>query len=171
MLNKTITYRSLMRFIGTLFVLYGLYLIVCALTAQVIVGGAVQYNGPLLFWNPAEVGSFIFWGGFLGANPILPMPRLVAIHPYILPGPFLYIGIGILCLGFMSMRVKVMYWCLQVAFWCISLSLWLSIITIVNHGSFSLPDDLTFLFWGTLALSLGLLVAYKPVTSLLRRLL
>jgi hypothetical protein len=122
MLNKSVSYKSLLRIVGILFILYGLYLIVRALTSQIEVSGSLQYSGPDLFWDPGEVLTYIFFGGLLFANPILPLPLQFApfLPQTLMPGPFLSLSVGILCLGLTLTGVRVMYWCLQVALWLIS---------------------------------------------------
>ncbi|HVB21115.1 MAG TPA: hypothetical protein VNG51_04135 [Ktedonobacteraceae bacterium] len=171
MLNKSVSYKTLLRIVGVLFILFGFYLVIRALTSQVEVSGSVQYSGSDLFWNPGEIWTYIFFGSFLPANSFLPVPFQFAplLSSMFTPGPFFSIGMGILCLGLTFMRVRVMYWCLQVVLWFISISLWLPITIRLNNGGFEIPESFTPLLLITLALSIALLAAYKPVIHLLRK--
>jgi hypothetical protein len=128
--------------------------------------------GPDLFWDPGEVFTYIFFGGLLPANPILPLPLQLApfLPQTLIPGPFFSLSVGLLCLGLTLMRARVMYWCLQVALWLISVSLWMPITMLLNKDGFDVPGSFTPLLLMTLALSLALLAAYKPVIRLLRKL-
>lgn len=42
---------------------YGLYLVVCALTTHITVSG-IEYAGSLLLFDPGAVALYIFWGVF-----------------------------------------------------------------------------------------------------------
>lgn len=170
MLQRTVSYKSLLRIIGGCFLLYGAYIIVLALTAQVSVSGDVQYTGPWIFEDPIGVRNYLFCGGPLLANPLLPTPPdgFFAFGP-IAPGPLLWVSIGMLCLSVTCMRVNVVFICLQIALWLISLSVWFPIFFLIGSTDY---DPVRFVPFGliTLAFSLALLAAYKPVTHFLRKL-
>jgi hypothetical protein len=170
MLNKTLSYRSLLRVIALLFICYGLYLIVCALTAQINVSGSVNYQGPILFEDPGVVWLYIFFGSFFPANPIFPIPY--GLSPFVpavfQPGPLFPIGIGILMLGLASQRTRIAYISLLVAFWCVSMSFWLPLAIRLSPGGI---DTMTFSFpylFVSLVFFAVLLACYKPIMRLLR---
>lgn len=165
MLQRTVSYKTLLRIVGACFLLYGLYLIVLVLTSQISSRGSVQYDGPLVFEDPNVVMNYIFCGGWFFGNPVLP-GNLYLFGPYT-PGPLFWVGVGMLCLSVTSRRVWVIYVSLQLALWFISLSVWfpiaiLSGITNYDPGVF-VPFALV-----TLALSSVLLAFYKSVTRFLR---
>jgi hypothetical protein len=170
MLQKTVSYKSLLRVLGWCFLLYGLSLVVLALTAQIEISGSVQYTGAIIFAEPEEVRNYLFCGGLFPGNPLLPvvLGGLNMFGP-LTPGPFLWVGIGILCLSATSMRVNVMYVCLQIALWLISLSVWFPIFFLIGATNYELASFAPF--WiVTLAFSLVLLACYKPVIHSLRKL-
>lgn len=172
MLQRTVSYRSLVRVVGWCFLLYGIYLIVLALTSQITVLGSVNYTGPMIFEDPMAVRNYLLFGGLLGANLLLPFPVLASgflTFGPLAPGPLLWVSVGMLCLGLTSMRINVVYVCLQIALWLISLSVWFPILFLsrtIDYG----PESFVPLELVTLGLSLILLAFYKPVTQLLRKL-
>lgn len=170
MLQKTVSYKSLLRVLGGCLLLYGCYLVVLALTAQIEVSGSIQYTGPVIFEDPETVRNYLFCGGLLLANPALPVlfGGLNTLGP-LTPGPLLWVSLGILLLSVTDMRVNLVYVCLQIALWLISLSVWFPIFSLVGHSNY---DPASFVpFWlVTLALSLTLLALYKPVIRFLRTL-
>jgi hypothetical protein len=170
MFNRSVSYKSLLRIAGILFLFYGGYLIARALTAQTVVSGSMEYSGPVIFVFPGEVWMYIFHGGGLDGNAILPSLHLSGsfLLPFFQPGPLFYVGIGIFLLGFVSMRVKVAYWCSQVTLWFICLSFWHPVWFLLGNDSFASDVFASFLLV-TLVLSLAFLAIYKPVTYLLRK--
>ena len=64
MLQRTVTYLSLIRILGACLLLYGLYVIALALTCQIEVNGAHQYAGATIFEHPLGVANFLLFGGF-----------------------------------------------------------------------------------------------------------
>ena len=90
MLEKAISYKSLFRIAGCCFVLYGLYLVMLALTAQTQVSGDVNYTGAMIFVYPEDVRNYLFCGGLFLGNPLLPVAPggLNALGP-LTPGPLL----------------------------------------------------------------------------------
>ncbi|HEX6482793.1 MAG TPA: hypothetical protein VF043_28455 [Ktedonobacteraceae bacterium] len=170
MLQKTVSYTSLLRVFGWCLLLYGLYLVVLALTAQIEVSGGVQYTGAVIFAYPEEVRNYLFCGGLFPENPLLPVvPGGLNMFGPLTPGPFLWVGIGILCLSATSTRVNVMYVCLQIALWLISLSVWFPIFFLIGATNYDLTSFAPF-WLVTLAFSLVLLACYKPVIHSLRKL-
>jgi len=170
MLQKTVSYKSLLRVLGGCFLLYGLYLAVIALTAQIEVSGSIQYTGPVIFEAPETVRNYLLCGGLFLGNPVLPVV-LGGMNTFgpLTPGPLLWVGIGILWLSVTSRHINVMYVCLQIALWLISLSVWFPIFFLFGSPNY---DPASFVpFWlVTLLLSLVLLTCYKPVTHVLRKL-
>lgn len=172
MLQRTVAYLSLVRVLSVCLLLYGLYVIVLALTCQIEVTGAVQYAGATIFENPMGVATFLFFGGFFPGNPIVPVP-IQGLTPLglLTPGPLMWIGLAIVCVSLASRRVQVAYGGLQVALWMISASVWNPILWLVDashsHYGFSAVGPF---FLVTLALSLILVALYKPVTHGLTRL-
>ena len=77
MLQRTVSYKSLLRIVGWCFLLYGIYLIVLVLTSQVFVEGSVNYTGPMIFWYPMSVRNYLLFGGLFGGNLLLPFPVLL----------------------------------------------------------------------------------------------
>jgi hypothetical protein len=170
MLQRTVTYSSLLRVLGGCFLLYGLYVIVVALTAQYQIGGSTQYSGPIIFGDAMGVENYIFYGGLFPGNPVLPTPfHIENLFGILTPGPLLWVGLGILCVGLTSRRLQVAYVGLQIALWMISLSIWLPILWLLGSTNLGLGSFGPF-FLVTLALSLTLLAFYKPVVHGLRRL-
>ena len=166
MLQRTVSYASLLRVLGECFLLYGFYLIVLALTAQITVSGSVPYTGPLIFEDPNGVRNYLFCGGLFLGNLILP-GNLNTFGP-LTPGPFLWVSIGMVLLSVTSRRVQVTYVCLQIALWLISLSVWFPIFFRIGSFNYDLASFAPF-WLVTLALSLVLLACYKPVIHFLRK--
>jgi hypothetical protein len=170
MLQKTVSYKSLLRVLGWCFLLYGLYLVLLALTAQIEVSGSVQYTGAIIFWDPEYVRNYLFCGGLFLGNPLLPVvPGGLNMFGPLTPGPLLWVSIGILCLSATGTRVNVMYVCLQIALWLISLSVWFPIFFLIGATNYELASFAPF-WLVTLAFSLVLLACYKPVIHSLRKL-
>ena len=172
MLQRTVTYLSLIRILGACLLLYGLYVIALALTCQIEVNGAHQYAGATIFEHPLGVANFLLFGGFFPGNPIVPVPTQ-SLTPLglLTPGPLMWIGLAIVCVSLASRRARVAYGGLQVALWMISVSLWNPILWLfdASHTHYGLNSAGPF-FLVTLALSLILVALYKPVTYGLTRL-
>lgn len=155
MLQKSLSYKSILRIVGIVLLLYGFYWVIRDLTAQTVVEGSEQYSGALIFWNPGEVWTSIFYGdGFLFA-----------------PGPLFYVSIGLFLLALTTRRIILTFASLQMVLWLVSMSFWLKSAFVLNPQGIDVPASFTPFFWGTLVLSLALLAAYKPVTHLLRKLI
>src|SRR5258708_22957258 len=163
MLQKTVSYKSLLRFLGACFLLSGLYLIVVVLTSQGDMSGSV----PFIFEDPELARNYLFCGGVALGNPVLP-GNLNMFGP-LTPGTFLWVSIGMVLLSFTSRRVQVVYVCLQIALWLISLSVWFPIFFLIGATNYDLASFAPF-WLVTLALSLVLLACYKPVIHALRKL-
>ena len=147
-------------------ILYGLYWVVRALFVQVDVGGDQQYTGPLLFWDAGQILVYIFYG-----IPLLGNPSLGGyFNGFVLPGPLIYVGIGLFLLALSTLRPRLAYWSLQVTLWLVSMSLWFALaFAPSNQNGIDIPDSFAPFFWITLVCSLLLLIVYKPVLALLRR--
>jgi len=174
MLQRTVSYKSLLVVLGVCLLLYGLYSIALVLTAHIVATDAdgVTYSGPVLFEDPMDVENHILYGGlFLAGNPVLPvLPGSLNALIFLTPGPLLWVGLATLCLSAMSRRVQIVYVGLQIALWLISLSLWFPILFLLGSSTIGLGS--LGPFWlVTLALSLLLLALYKPVVQVLSRLL
>jgi hypothetical protein len=170
MLNRTVSYKALLRVIGGCFLLYGSYIIVLVLTSQISDIGSINYNGPLIFEDPNVVRNYIFCGGLFPGNPLLPLPvplgGFLTFAPFT-PGPFLWVSLGILCLGITSRHANAVYICLQIALWFISLSVWFPIFFLLRLTNYD-PGSFVPFMLVTLAFSLILLATYKPVIRFLR---
>lgn len=167
MLQRTVSYNSLLRVVGGCFLLYGLYLIVLVLTSQIDVSGSGQYTGSFIFEDPITVRNYLFCGGWFLGNLVLP-GNLNTFGP-LTPGPLSWVSIGMLCLSITSMRVNVVYVCLQIALWLISLSVWFPIFFLLGSSNYD-PGSFVPFVLVSLALSLILLACYKPVIHFLRKL-
>src|SRR5579884_4183609 len=99
MLQRTVSYESLFRVAGWCFLLYGIYVILLALTSQITVVGDGQYTGPMIFFDPIAVRNYIFCGGVFMANPLLPPGSLLSLFGSLTPGPLLWVSLGMLCLS------------------------------------------------------------------------
>lgn len=163
MLQRMVSYKSLLRFLGACILLSGLYLIVVVLTSQDGMSGSVSF----LFADPEQTRNYLFCGSLFLGNPILP-GNLNMFGP-LTPGPLLWVSIGMVLLSITSKHVRVAYVCFQIALWLISLSVWFPIFFLVGSTNY---DPGSFLpFWlVTLMLSLILLALYKPVVHFLRKL-
>ena len=170
MLQKTVSVKSLLRVLGGCFVLYGLYVVVLALTAQIEVGGSYHYTGAVIFNDPNSVRNYLFCGGLSPGNPLLPVV-FGGLNPFgpLTPGPLLWVSLGILCLSATSTHVPVMYGCLHIALWLISLSVWFPIFFLMGATNYA-PASFAPFWLVTLACSLVLLACYKPVIYSLRKL-
>ncbi len=82
MLNKSVSYKSLLRIVGVLFILFGLYLVIRALTSQVVVSGSVQYSGSDLFGIQVKFGLI----SSLGVS-FLPIPSCLYLLSLLLYFP------------------------------------------------------------------------------------
>lgn len=165
MLQRTTSYKALLRIVGGGLLLYGFYVIVLALTAQIKVSGSMSYTGPMIFENPEIIRNYLFCGGLFLGNPIL--PGNLNTFGTLTPGPFFWVSLGMLCLSATSMRVNVAYVCLQIALWLISLSIWFPMFYLLGFTNYN-PESFVPFWLITLALSLVLLAFYKLVTHFLR---
>ena len=83
MLQRTVSYKSLLRFVGWCFLLYGTYLIVLALTSQSTMN---NNTSPWIFEDPIGVRNYLLYGRPLMANPLLPVP----LNSFLTPGPLFW---------------------------------------------------------------------------------
>jgi len=157
----------LLRVLGGCFLLYGLSVIVLALTCQTQAVGSVQYSGAMIFWDPIDVGNFIFYGGMFPGNAIVPFSRGLNMIGPLTPGPLMWVGLGTLCISLTMKlavrRVPASYVGLQVALWMISASVWTPILWLRGSTQYGL-GAVQPLFLVTLVLSLILLAIYRPVS-------
>lgn len=166
--TTTLSYSMLLRILGGCFLVYGLYVVAGVLTAQIGVG---QASVPMITHDPMDLENYLFYGGPLLANFVLPGTlHLVSLFGFASPGPLLWVGLGILCVSLTTRRVLVAYLGLQIALWMISASFWDPILWLRHSTEYGLGAIGPF-FLLTLALSLGLLALYKPTTDGLRRLM
>jgi hypothetical protein len=161
MLQRTITYSTLLRIVGACFLLFGLYVVAIILTA-------ITTNPD----DPIQLYDFLFFGGpFLG-NLVLPGSyQSVNLFGFAGPGPLLWVGLGTLCISLTTRRVPVAYLGLQIALWLISASFWDRILWLQRSHYYGLDNGVGTIgpfFLETLALSLVLLALYQPVTRGLR---
>ena len=172
MRQRTVAYSRLVRILGGCLLLYGLYVLVLALTCQIEVTGAHEYAGATIFEHPMGVATFLLFGGFFPGSPIVPVP-IQSLTPLglLTPGPLMWVGLAILCVSLASRRAPVAYGGLQVALWMISVSMGKPVLWLVDasHTHYGLNGAGPF-FLVTLALSLILVALYKPVTHGLTRL-
>ena len=167
MLQITVSYKSLLRVIGWCFLVYGIYLIVLVLSAQIVMVGSINYTGPIIFEDPFAVRNYLLFGGFFGGNLLLGgLPRF---GPFA-PGPLLWVSLGVLCFSLTSRRVNIVYTWLQVSLWLISMSIWFPVLFLLGTTNYG-PESFVPLELVTLAFSLILLTFYKPVALFLRKLL
>ncbi|GHO56011.1 hypothetical protein [Ktedonobacter robiniae] len=153
MLQRTVSFKTLLRIVGVFFLLYGFYVIVLVLTSQ--------------FEALTDEINYLLCGGWFMGNSTLP-GNLYLFGPF-MPGPLFWVGIGVLFWGVTSGRVWVAYVCLQLALWLISLSVWFPFAILIGTTSYS-PGVFTPFALVTLVLSLALLACYKPVACFLHKL-
>ncbi len=166
MLRLSVSYKLLLRIAGLLLLLYGLFWVVSALFVQTDVSGDQHYIGPLLFWDSGQILAYIFYGLPLLANPVLGG----WFHGFVLPGPLLYVSIGLFLLTLSTLRPRLAYGSLQMALWLVSMSFWSSLALAFNQNGIEVPGSFTPFFWITLVCSLVLLATYKPVLAVLKKL-
>lgn len=170
MLQRTVSVSSLLRILGVCFLVYGLYVVVLALTAHIEVSGSITYSGPVIFQDPMDVENFLFFGGFFPGNIIVPVPyRSVSLLGMLTPSPLFWIGLGVLCVSLTIRQAQVAYGGMQMTLWMLSVSVWSPILWLLGSTEYGLGAIGPF-FLVTLALSLILAVLYKPVTHGLTKL-
>lgn len=164
MLRKTITYKSLIRIIGILFMLLSVYCF-CSVAlnhTEAIENGVTIYSGPEIGESVSRTILDVLWlrGGYYGSL-------------FSWGGTLTYMGIGILLVGLSTMKTKVAYWTLQAAIWLIGINLW------YQYGGGGVSNSIiSFLvtplsLWPwmiiVLAISFVLMATYIPVVRLLNR--
>lgn len=140
MLGRSIAYRLLLRVAGILLLLWALYVAFQIATQQSYVGDS--YVGLLIQYRFGDAMLFILEAGVL-----------------------LLAAAAILLLGFSFRHPPVVYWGIQLAVWLAGISLWYSF----NYIFDPLPQDPLWLVV-TVVCSLVLFALYKPVLSLIRKL-
>lgn len=139
MLSRSITYRSLLRIVGALFLLWALYQAFRIATIQV-------YENSDTFWHyqiEVSVTDTLFNIVFYGV--------------------LFFVAAGLLLLAVSSQQVHIAYWGIQAAIWLGGISFWYH-----SNSEFN-PFPLNpFWIIVTVICSLGLLALYKPMLRLLR---
>jgi len=139
MLNRSITYRSLLRIVGALFLLWALYQALSIATSHV-------YENGNTFWRYQIEVSIT--------------ETLYTIAWY---GVLLFVAVGVLLLAVSSRHVNLAYWGIQGAVWLGGISFWYH-----SNSEFN-PFPLNpFWIIVTVICSLVLLALYKPMLRLLR---
>lgn len=140
MLGRSITYQVLLRVAGVLLLLWALYLVV-----QI----SIQPN----------------YAGDSYVGPLIQYQFQIALWLFFIEGAFFLAAAAVLLLGFSLRRPRVAYWSIQVAVWFVGISLWYKF----NQAFDPLPQYPLWLIV-TVICSLILLALYKPVMSLIRKL-
>jgi hypothetical protein len=156
MLAKYVLYKSLLRILAVMFILWGFYQaynIVSSQTVEVRGGFVVQY--------------------FFSRIGYLPLPSLIFFA--LIFGALEYFAGGLLLFGLSSLQVDVAYWTLQLTLWLLGIALWYQQAFLLGSGIYDnlVPFDLklTSLWpWIVLSLicSLTLFILYVPVVRLLK---
>ena len=165
MLNLSVSYKTLLRITGLLLFLYGFFWVVRALFVQIDVSGDQQYIGPLIFWDSGQILAYIFYGLPLFGEPVLGG----WFHGFVLPGPLLYVSVGLCLLALSTLRPWLVYWSLQIALWLVSMSFWAGLAVTFNQNGIDVPGIFTPFFWITLLCSLVLLAACILMLALLKK--
>lgn len=146
MLNRSITYKGLLRVAGVLLLLWALYSALRIATepiGETFADGSSDVRLQIQISFTETLFSIVYFGGGLFS-----------------------VAAGILLLGLSSGRSSIAYWSIQGAIWLAGISVWYR-----SNGTFNpFPVDA---FWiiVTLLCSLALLALYKPLVYLLRKLL
>ncbi len=150
MLNKSISYKVLLRIVGIVLIAFSLFWALSV--AFPMFGAGDNLSGTLLWilWTRSPYGVSFPIGGVLT-----------------------YVGLGLLFITLSSMRVKFAYWSLQLGVWLIGINVWFQQNNELDARL--IPPLVTpFSFWPqmvvTLFCSLLLFALYVPLTRLLRRL-
>ena len=145
MLNKSLSYKILLRMIGLLLIVYGLY---TALRIAILFMQSGDNVSTTLLEIIGPVGGSFSPGGVLTC-----------------------IALGLFFLGLSSMHVRIAYWSLQVAIWLIGINMWYqqdSVTDVQLVPPLATPTT----FWPqmviTLICSLVLLVLYIPFIHFFR---
>lgn len=144
MLNKSITYRLLLRVAGILLLLWTLYMV---------------------FQIATEPVHEIFSGGVSDTRLLIQISVGVTIFNILYAGVLFLAAAGVLLLGFSFRHPRVAYWCIQVALWFAGISLWYKFSQFFDP----LPQDPLWLII-TVICSFLLLALYKPVMGLISKL-
>lgn len=156
MLTRTLTLKTLLRWLGAICIMLSVYWTVRIVMANV---GLLRVSLPIvvqdvLWWRDTMLGDWMTGVPFGGV--------------------LIYLGIGIGLLGISSERPRLAFWLLQLAIWCVGINLLYQTsgkrITYAWGHLLALVAPVN-MFWGiiTLAISLLLFVCYIPLTRFLRR--
>ncbi|GER91497.1 hypothetical protein KDW_56590 [Dictyobacter vulcani] len=151
MLRRILTYQTILRVLGIIFILLGVY---WTIQVTIIFSQSARSTSLLfeLLW--ARIALIGDWQTFFHFGGILT-----------------YYGLGILFLGISTGKVGISYICLQVAVWCIGINTWYQSAGAFGPHLFGViitPDNF---FWAimTLLCSLLLLILYVPITRWLHK--
>lgn len=146
MLNRSITYRGLLRVAGVLLLLWALYAafrIAIEPIGETFADGSSDVRLQIQISFTDTLFSIVYFGGVL-----------------------FFVAAGILFFGLSSRRSSIAYWSIQGAVWLTGISLWYR-----TNGIFNPFPTHSFWIMVTLLCSLALLILYKPLVYLLRMLL
>lgn len=143
MLDKSITYRLLLRIAGILFLLWALY------SAFRIVTAPVQE---------------IFAGGGSDVRLQIEISLTDTLFDIVYSGVFFSVAAAIFFFGVSSRRLSIAYWSIQLAVWLVGISLWYR-----SNGTFDPYPLNPFWIIVTAICSMVLLALYKPAILLLRK--
>ncbi len=140
MLNRSITYRSLLRFAGVLCLLWALYSAIGIATTHI-------YENSDTFWRYQ-----------------IQISITDTLFNIVFYGVLFFVAAGLLLLGLSSRHVHITYWSIQVTVWFVGISLWYR-----SNSEFNpFPLD-SFWLIVTVICSLALLVVYIPMVIIFRR--
>jgi hypothetical protein len=144
MLNKVIRFSTLLRIVGVLCLLWAVFL-----------AARIAFIPTNDIGDPSAQASYL----------IVTIP-VFALGLIIERGILWYAAAGVLLLGFGSQRARLAYWSIQVALWLVGITLWYQL----NHA-FAPPPQSPLVIIITLLCSLALLALYKPIISLLTKII
>lgn len=146
MLNRSLTWRSLLRIAGLLLLLWALYSAIRIATepiGETFADGRTDVRLQIQISFTDTLFSIVSFGGVL-----------------------FFVAAGLLLLGLSSRRVSIAYVSIQGALWLAGISVWYQ-----SNGTFNpFPTD-SFWIIVTLIGSLALLALYKPLVYLLSKLM
>ena len=145
MLGKSITFKTLLRVVGVLCLLWVLYNIFRIALMPVTTG---NYDAPQKSFYLIQTD----W------------PIALFLMTY--AGLHWFLAAAVLLLSFSFERVRVAYWSIQVSLWIVGLSIWY----LVNNTFDPWPENPTWLLL-TILCSIVLLALYIPLISLLTKIM
>lgn len=140
MLNKSISYRSLLRFVGVLFLLWAFYKAFGVATAHVYENSDTVWRYEIEISLTDTLFNVVYYGVLF------------------------FVAAGVLLLGLSSRHVNIAYWSIQITVWLVGISMWYH-----SNNTFNpFPLD-SFWLIVTVICSLVLLVFYIPIVLIFRR--